>query len=158
MPIVKRYLKSISMNHAYTSTYDVGAYNTNLLYEEGADGFTLIRNMSDNFLPLYEANSISINEQFNPLVNVDMVWKNNLSTSFEIKKTRSLVLSLSNTQLTEVASSEMVFGVGYRFDNFGMVIGSGSRQKKFENDLNFRGDLSIRKNNTIIRKIVDLDF
>jgi len=155
LPFVKRYFKSINMSHAYTSTYDVGSYNTNLSYEEGDDGFSIIRDMSDNFLPLYEANSISINEQFNPLINVDMIWKNNFSTSFEIKRTRNLILSLTNTQLTEVASNEVIFGLGYRFDNFGMIIGSGSRQKKFKSDLNLRGDLSIRKNSTIIRKIVD---
>jgi len=155
LPFIKRYFKSINMSHAYTSTYDVGSYNTNLSYEEGDDGFSIIRDMSDNFLPLYEANSISINEQFNPLINVDMIWKNNFSTSFEIKRTRNLILSLTNTQLTEVASNEVIFGLGYRFDNFGMIIGSGSRQKKFKSDLNLRGDLSIRKNSTIIRKIVD---
>ncbi|MCT4602954.1 MAG: cell surface protein SprA [Marinifilum sp.] len=155
IPLVKRYFKSINLSHAYTSTYDVGSYNTNLNYEAGDDGFSLIRDMSDNFLPLYEANSISINEQFNPLINVDMIWKNNFSTSFEIKRTRNLILSLSNTQLTEVASNEFIFGMGYRFDDFGMIIGSGSRQKKFNSDLNLRGDLSIRKNSTIIRKIVD---
>jgi cell surface protein SprA len=155
LPLVKRYFKSINLSHAYTSTYDVGSYNTNLKYEAGDDGFSLIRNMSGNYLPLYEANSISINEQFNPLINVDMIWKNNFSTTFEIKRTRNLILSLSNTQLTEVASNEVIFGLGYRFDDFGMIIGSGSRQKKFNSDLNLRGDLSIRKNSTIIRKIVD---
>lgn len=155
LPFIKRYFKSINLSHAYTSTYDVGSYNTNLTYEADMDGFSMIRDMSDNFLPLYEANSISINEQFNPLVNVDMIWKNNFSTSFEIKRTRNLILSLSNTQLTEVASNEVIFGLGYRFDNFGMIIGSGSKQKKYNSDLNLRGDLSIRKNSTIIRKIVD---
>lgn len=155
IPLVKRYFKSINISHAYTSTYDVGSYNTNLQFDSNADGFSIIRDMSNNFLPYYEANSVSINEQFNPLINVDMIWKNNFSTSFEIKRTRNLILGLSNTQLTEVASNEMIFGLGYRFDNFGMIIGSGSKQKKFKSDLNLRGDLSIRKNSTIIRKIVD---
>ncbi|WP_461636514.1 T9SS outer membrane translocon Sov/SprA [Labilibaculum euxinus] len=155
LPLVKRYFKSINLSHSYSATYDVGSYNTNLTYEEGDDGYSIIQDMAHNFLPLYEANSISINEQFNPLINVDMIWKNNFSTSFEIKRTRNLILSLSNTQLTEVASNEMIFGLGYRFDDFGMIIGSGSKQKKYKSDLNLRGDLSIRKNNTIIRKIVD---
>ncbi|MFA9370916.1 MAG: cell surface protein SprA [Labilibaculum antarcticum] len=155
LPLIKRYFKSINLSHSYNATYNVGSYNTNLTYEEGDDGFSLIQDMADNFLPLYEANSISINEQFNPLINIDMIWKNNISTSFEIKRTRNLILGLSNTQLTEVASNEMIFGLGYRFDDFGMIIGSGSKQKKYKSDLNLRGDLSIRKNNTIIRKIVD---
>ncbi|MDE5419360.1 cell surface protein SprA [Labilibaculum sp. DW002] len=155
LPLIKRYFKSINLSHAYTSTYDVGSYNTNLTYEAGDDGYSIIQDMSNNFLPMYEANSISINEQFNPLINVDMMWKNNFTTTFEIKRTRNLILSLANTQLTEVASSEFIFGLGYRFDNLGLIIGQGSSQKKFNSSLNLRGDLSIRKNNTIIRKIVD---
>lgn len=155
IPLFKRYFKSINMSHAYMASYDIGSYNTNLAYEEDEDGFSVIRDKANNYLPLYEANSISINEQFNPLINVDMIWKSNFSTSFEIKRTRNLILGLSNTQLTEVASNEMIFGLGYRFDNFGMIIGSGSSQKKYNSDLNLRGDLSIRKNSTIIRKIVD---
>ncbi|GAB7089269.1 T9SS outer membrane translocon Sov/SprA [Marinifilum fragile] len=155
IPFIRRYFKSINLSHAYTSTYDVGSYTTNLAAEVDEDGFLEINKISGNFYNLYDVNSISINEQFNPLINVDMIWKNNFSTSFEIKRTRNLILSLSNTQLTEVASNELIFGMGYRFDNFGMIIGSGSRQKKYNSDLNLRADLSVRKNSTIIRKIVD---
>ena len=151
IPLVKRYFKSININHAYTSTYNIGSYNNNLNFTGEDDNFDLVK----DFLPIYEANSVSINEQFNPLINIDMMWKNNFTTTFEIKRTRNLILSLANTQLTEVASSEFIFGMGYRFDNLGLVIGSGSGQKKFNSSLNLRGDLSIRKNNTIIRKIVD---
>ncbi|WP_372640442.1 cell surface protein SprA [Ancylomarina sp.] len=151
IPLVKRYFKSINMNHSYTSTYNIGSYNNNLDFTGEDDDFDLIK----NYLPMYEANSVSINEQFNPLINIDMMWKNNFTTTFEMKRTRNLILSLANTQLTEVASSEFIFGLGYRFDNLGLIIGSGSGQKKFNSNLNLRGDLSIRKNNTIIRKIVD---
>ena len=155
IPLVKRYFKSINMNHSYTSTYNIGSYNNNLNYVDNGYGFTDEFDLVDNYLLRYEANSVSINEQFNPLINIDMMWKNNFTTTFEIKRARNLTLSLANTQLTEVASSEFIFGLGYRFDNLGLIIGSGSGQKKFNSNLNLRGDLSIRKNNTIIRKIVD---
>lgn len=155
IPFVKRYFKSINMNHSYTSTYNIGAYNNNLNFTADNNGFSDEFDLVGDYLPMYEANSISINEQFNPLINVDMMWKNNFTTTFEIKRTRNLILSLANTQLTEVASSEFIFGLGYRFDNLGLIIGQGSSQKKFNSSLNLRGDLSIRKNNTIIRKIVD---
>ena len=155
IPLVKRYFKSINMNHSYTSTYNVGSYNNNLNYSDRGDGFTDQLDLVKNYLLRYETNSVSINEQFNPLINIDMMWKNNFTTTFEMKRTRNLILSLANTQLTEVASSEFIFGLGYRFDNIGMIIGKGSGQKKFNSNLNLRGDLSIRKNNTIIRKIVD---
>lgn len=150
--LIRRYFKSINMSHAYRSTYEVGSYATNINYVEGGNVFDP---QNVNFLPRYEANTVSINEQFNPLFNVDMIWVNNLTTRFEIKRTRNLVLSFANAQLTEMASNETIFGLGYRFDNFGMIIGSGASQKKYNSDLNLRGDLSIRKNSTIIRKIVE---
>ncbi len=155
IPFIRRHFKSFNINHAYTSTYNVGSYNTNMQYKVGDDGLALINQMSNNVYSLYDANSISINEQFNPLINVDMIWRNNLSTSFEIKRSRNLILGLTNSQLTETASNEVVLGLGYRFDNFGMIIGRGAKQRKYNSDLNIRANLSIRKNSTIIRKIVD---
>jgi cell surface protein SprA len=155
LPLVKRYFKSINVSHSYSSTYDVGSYSTSLTYEEDENGFSSVLDLSDNFLSLYDASSVSISEQFNPLISVDIVMNNNFTSDFEIKRTRSLILSLSSTQLTEVASNELVLGLGYRFDDFGMIIGSGSKQKKFNSSLNLTGDLSIKKNSTIIRDIVD---
>lgn len=153
IPFFKRHFKSINLSHAYSSTYNVGSYTTSLLQIRDDNGDLKINPSSGNFYVKYEANSISINEQFNPLISVDMIWKNNFSTSFEIRRTRNMILSLSNTQLTENTQNEIIIGLGYRFDNFGMIIGSGSKQKKYNSDLNIRGDLSIRKGNTIIRNI-----
>jgi len=154
VPWIKRYFKSVNLSHAYNCTYTVGGFATNSKYEEN-NGFSSSLDKQNNFRPLYEANSVSINEQFNPLINISMIWRNNLSTRFELKRTRSVILGLSNAQLSEVASNELIFGLGYRFDNFGMIIGSGKKQKKFKSDLNLRGDFSIRKNMSIIRKIND---
>ena len=67
------------------------------------------------FLSKYEVNTVSITEQFSPLVNVDMVWRNNFTTNFEISRKRNLALSLSNSQLSENTSNEVVLGCGYRF-------------------------------------------
>lgn len=155
MPFVKRYFRSVNINHSYTSTYNIGSYSNNLDYSDDGRGFSDKFDLVGDYLPMYEANSVSINEQFNPLINIDMMWKNNFTTTFDMKRSRNLILSLSNAQLTEVASSEFIFGMGYRFDNIDIIMGNSSNQKKFESSLNVRGDLSIRKNNTIIRKIVD---
>ncbi|MCT4616015.1 MAG: cell surface protein SprA [Marinifilaceae bacterium] len=155
IPIVKKYFKSVNISHAYNCNYTIGSFTTNLDFVEGAKGLSETVNLAGDYYAKYDLNSVSINEQFNPLINVNMTWKNNLSTRFEIKRTRTLNLGLSNTQLTEIASNEMVIGLGYRFDDFGMIIGQGSKQKKVKSDLNLRGDLSIRKSSTVIRKVVE---
>jgi cell surface protein SprA len=87
-----------------------------------------------------------------------MNWKNNkLTTRFEWKRDRSMSLSFTDIQLTEVKGTEFTFGAGYRWRNFKMPfgIGGGSKKTTSSNDLNLTGDFSIRKNSTIIRKLLE---
>ena len=85
-----------------------------------------------------------------------MNWVNNLTSRFEIKKSRSLALSLTNNQLNEVSSNEFVVGGGYRFSEVPLIFNlQGGGQRALTSDLNVRADLSIRNNRTIIRKLVE---
>jgi cell surface protein SprA len=85
-----------------------------------------------------------------------MNWVNSLTTRLEFKKSRSLALSLANSQLTEISSNEWVIGAGYRFSGLPLIFNlPGGGQTAMESDLNVRGDFSIRDNRTIIRKVVE---
>ena len=86
-----------------------------------------------------------------------MTWKNSLITKLEIKKNRTLNLSLSNNQLTEIKGSEYVIGTGYRVKDLEFRFRSGGRGKKISSDLDLKLDLNIRNNETVIRKIVEND-
>jgi cell surface protein SprA len=151
----KKYLRSVNISHAYRSTFDIGSYITNLFYMEDEDGICHVRDIQYNFIPRHEIHVASINEQFNPLINLDITWKNNLTSSIEFKKARILSLSLTNNQLTEVLSNEVIFGAGYRFDDVQIIIRTGGRQQEFRSDLNIRADFSIRDNKTIMRRLVE---
>ena len=59
-----------------------------------------------------------------------MTWKNSLITKLEIKKNRTLNLSLSNNQLTEIKGSEYIIGTGYRLKDLEFRFRSGGRGKK----------------------------
>ncbi|GAF74435.1 unnamed protein product, partial [marine sediment metagenome] len=107
------------------------------------------------YIPEHEINVITINEQFNPLINFDMTWKNSLTSKVELKRARTLSLSLTNNQVTELLSNEIVFGAGYRFNEVQIIIRTGGRQQEFKSDLNVRADLSIRDNKTIMRRLVE---
>ncbi len=148
---IKRFFRSVTISHVYRSTYDIGAYRTNLNFLEDAD----IRDLDFNFLPEFSIATVSLNEQFSPLINIDMVWKNGISTRMEIKKSRNLALSLANNQLTQVTNDEIVIGTGYRFDQVQITLRTGGQQKDLKSDLNLRADFSIRDNKTIMRKIVE---
>ncbi len=140
---MKKIFKSFSLNHLYTCKYNVGSFASNLKYAEDA------RDAESNFMALFDVNTVSINEQFNPLISMDMVWANNLTSRFDINRRRDVSLSLVNAQLSETSSNEMVIGLGYRFGNIPIFL----KNKRLDNDVNVQVDYSIRKNNAVIRRI-----
>ena len=156
IPFMKKLFKSINLSHAYRSTYNIGSYINNVDYSFGPD-YTEATDEAGNFIPEYSFNSVSINEQFSPLINIDMTWVNNLTTRFEIKKSRTVTLSFSNSQITEVFTDEYGFSFGYRFDDFNLIFKFGDGQENFKSDLTVKANLKIRDNKTILRKIIEDD-
>ena len=142
---MKKVFKSISVNHNYICKYNIGSFASNLKYAEDA------RDLQDNWMSLFDVNLVSINEQFNPLISMDMVWANNLTTHWDINRRRDVSLSLVNAQLSETSGNEIVLGLGYRFGNLPIFL----KNKQLNNDINVQFDFSIRKNNTIIRRITE---
>ena len=142
---MKKVFKSISVNHNYICKYNIGSFASNLKYAEDA------RDLQDNWMSLFDVNLVSINEQFNPLISMDMVWANNLTTHWDINRRRDVSLSLVNAQLSETSGNEIVLGLGYRFGNLPIFL----KSKHLNNDINVQFDFSIRKNNTIIRRITE---
>lgn len=142
---MKKVFKSISVNHNYICKYNIGSFASNLKYAEDA------RDLQDNWMSLFDVNLVSINEQFNPLISMDMVWANNLTTHWDINRRRDVSLSLVNAQLSETSGNEIVLGLGYRFGNLPIFL----KSKQLNNDINVQFDFSIRKNNTTIRRITE---
>ncbi|HPJ58220.1 MAG TPA: cell surface protein SprA [Bacteroidales bacterium] len=152
---IQRWFRSVNISHQYRSTYQIGNYTTNLNFSEGSDGLSKIRDLQNNFIQQYEINVVSINEQFSPLINVDMNWKNSLTTRFEWKKQRTVSLNLTSNQIADARVNELIVGAGYRFDDVRIAIRTGGTQKTFRSDLNVRLDLSIRDDKTVARKLVE---
>lgn len=156
IPFMKKIFKSVNLSHAYRSSYNIGSYINNTDFSFGV-GNNLIKDETGNFIPQFEYNSVSINEMFSPLINVDMTFINNLTARFEMKNSRTVTLSFSNNQITEVFTDELGFSLGYRFDDFNLIFSFGNEQENFKSDLNVRANLKIRDNKTILRKIVEDD-
>jgi cell surface protein SprA len=155
IPKISNLMRSMSFTHSYRSSYTVGSFLTNLNYMTVDDGFSYIRDIQNNFLPAFEFNSVSVNETFSPLINVDITWINDLTTRSELKRSRSIALSFANNQITEVLSNELIFGVGYRFTRMDLILKTKNSQRAYSNDLTLRTDLSFRKNKTILRRLVE---
>jgi len=152
---VQRVFRSINISHQYRSTYQIGNYTTNLGYITGENSISNYRDLQNNFIQQYEINVVSLNEQFSPLLNVDMNWKNSLTTRIEWKKSRTVSLNLTNNQITDARINELIFGAGYRFDDVQILLRTGGAQRALRSDLNLRFDLSIRDNKTLARKLLE---
>ena len=152
---LKNVMKSMSITHDYRSTYSVGSYISNLNYQAENDGFSYVLNSQNNFLPKYDIATININETFNPLFDIDITWLNNVTSRFEYRKTRNVMLSLTNNQAMELYNNEASLGLGYRFENMKMFIKTKSSQKALNNDLNVRADVTYGKNKTVLRKLIE---
>jgi cell surface protein SprA len=153
LKFAKKLFNSVSLSHAYRSVYSVSSFTTNLLYQE--DGTS--RDLSNNFIPKDQFTQINISEQFSPLIGIDINWKSNLTTRFEYKRDRNMTLTFTDIVVTEVKGNEFVFGAGYRWRNFKLPFGMQPTTKKGAsgNDLNLTADFSVRKNSTIIRRLLE---
>ena len=149
---IKQYLQSITVSTAYQSTYSIGNYTTNPLFVQGRD----IEDAYHNYLPNLDIGEVNITEQFAPLINLDMVWVNSLLSKIEIRKSRNVSLSFANSQITEIKSSEIVIGLGYRIKDvvfYFKGMNSGTKKKKLKSDINLKANVSIRNNESILRNI-----
>jgi cell surface protein SprA len=159
--ILKRFIKTISINHSYSSSYSVGSYSTNPDFnwdQKEEFGMSWSRDeINQLFIPEQEIATVSISEAFNPLFSADITWANKLSTKVELNKERTISLGFANNQLMDVSGKEFIVGIGYRFEQLPIIIKTKKNQKKYQSDLNLRGDFSFIDMLTIIRKIDDVD-
>jgi cell surface protein SprA len=152
---VRKIFNSVSLSHQYRSTYTIGSFNTSLYWDPDQDGISRIRDLKSNFIPKHEINTVTINEQFSPFINIDLGWKNSLSTRIEYRKSRTVTLNLTSNQVADIRNEEITIGAGYRFDDVAINLRSRTGQRALKSDLNLKLDLSIRDNKTLARKLIE---
>ncbi|MEY3678133.1 MAG: hypothetical protein RI924_274, partial [Bacteroidota bacterium] len=148
LPLLSNLFSSIDINHAYRSVYNINGFNTLARYEE-ENGAVSIKDAVGNFLPQYQFNQVTLLEQFVPFLGLDMRFKNNMTANFEYRKSRTMSLSLANSQLALQTDDALVFGLGYRTTEFRFPFGLFS-SLKMKNDLNFKLDFAINDRKTVI--------
>lgn len=157
---IKKYFKSFTLSHAYRSSYSVGGYATNLLYHQDNNGDADVRESvssisgNPNFLVEKQINTVTISEQWSPLIKLEMTMNNSILLNFEFKKDRNLSLGLTSKTVTELAGREIIGGIGYRIRE--LRLGNATiKGKPIKSDLNLKADLSFRKNETVMRRITE---
>jgi cell surface protein SprA len=163
----KDVFQSITLNHAYSSTYSVVNYTNSLEYtdvgintsiEDYNNGqFASQTNAKGELIPVYVINQVMISEQFAPLVGVNFRTKSKLNLRFEYKTKRDLSLNISNSQVTELNSKDWSIDVGYTKANMKMPFKDNGRVITLKNDITFQLNMSIANNRTIQRKIEEVN-
>ena len=131
----------------------MNSFNTALLFTDpNRVGYPYFRDtLTGNYIPYFLVPNITIQEQFDPLIEVDMTFTNQLNTRIEFRKSRTLSLSLIDYQLAENRSTEVTFGFNWRKKGMPLIKRLG--KMKLDNDVTFRFDFSLRDDATANSKL-----
>jgi len=148
IPFLAEIFDSFNLRHGYNSSYTVSGYASLLQYQE-ANGAASARDVNGDFLPLYQFSSITILEQFVPLLGIDARFKDGITSNLEYRQSRILSLSVLNSQLTQQNETDIIFGFGYKTKNFRFPFGLFNNTI-LKNDMTFKVDFALRDNKTLI--------
>ena len=161
LPWLRDQFKSINLTHAYTCKYAIGSYSTYSTWTPAGElsnkqiGF--VRDVTTD-MPVpssaYDISSVTLTENFSPLIGLNMTMKNSLSAKFEYRKQRNISLNVNSVQITEGHTDEFVIGAGYTIKNLNFIAKSkNGGQKKVSNDLKLNVDVSYKDIKTLLRKV-----
>ena len=146
---------NFTLRHGYHSTFSMNSFNTALLFTDpNRVGYPYFRDtLTGNFIPYFLVPNITIQEAFDPLIEVDMTFTNQLTMRFEYKKSRQLSLSLIDYQLAENRSTEVTFGFNWRQKGVPLIKKLPFMKGKLDNDVTFKMDFSLRDDATSNSKL-----
>ncbi len=149
IPALAKIFSSIHISHQYSGTLSMNSYTSALQFADpfryGAPQFRL--NDTGNYIPFFLVPNITIQEQFQPLIGIDVTTTDQLNLKFEYKKNRILSLSLVDYQLSETNGTEWTIGGSFRKKGAKLpkfLMRLITKKEKLENDLSFKLDLSMR--------------
>ena len=161
LPWMRDNFKSINLTHAYTCKYAIGNYSSYSTWVPAGDlsnkqvGF--VRDVTTD-MPIpssaYDISSVTLTENFSPLIGLNMTMKNSLSAKFEYRKQRNISLNVNSVQITEGHTDEFVIGAGYTIKDLSFIAKNrNGGQKKVSNDLKINMDVSYKDIKTLLRKV-----
>ena len=115
LPMFQNLFQSFSISHGYRGTLTVNNFYTTDGFKP--DSLFRLQDVSLNYFSRLEVPDIQIEEQFSPLIGVDMRLKNDMSFKFEYKTARTLRLELLSNRLQETKGTDFTVGFGYKIKN-----------------------------------------
>lgn len=150
---IRKLFRSFNMNFGYRSILSINAWQSNVAYDPQNPG--AFYPGTNNFVNRLDLGTVSFYEQYNPLIGIDFTMTNSLGGLIAFKKSRNIVLSFTNDQITEIDGSELNVGLSYHVKGLKLAIKNftGKPARKYNTDLNLKLDVGIQDNKTILRQI-----
>ncbi|AMR28846.1 cell surface protein SprA [Hymenobacter psoromatis] len=160
LPAIRAVFRSFTINHAYSSLYTMGGYTTSTQYaaepEFGRTNnpFPYVLNATGQYVPYYVIGQVSIVESLTPFIGINFQTVNNVTGRVQYNTSRAVALNVTNAQVTELHTTELIIGLGYAAKGLKLPFRVGGEQRTLKNNLTARLDMSIRDNATIQRSIL----
>lgn len=142
LKMFEKIFASFNVTHGYRSTLQVNSFVTNQRFNKNDVDF--INVPTGNFITRFEIPELVINEQFSPLLGLDVRLHNEMTFKVDFKKSRMLALSMQDNSLNETRSDEYVVGWGYRMKDVYIAFLKGGKKKKSKRSKRAKKD---KKNN-----------
>jgi cell surface protein SprA len=165
---LKDLFQSVTISHAYQSTYSVSNYSNSLEFsdpsylgiDKNAEDYNSSyfgKTVDGKLIPVYIISQVLISEQFSPLIGVSIRTKSRVTANFQYKTKRDLALNISNAQVTELSSKDFSLEMGFTKTGMKLPFKSQGRTIVLKNDLTFRLNVTVSDQKTIQRKINELN-
>ncbi len=142
LSIFKDVLNSFSLTHGYKSSIRVNRFNSQPEYIDNLEpGQTQTLKTNGNYYSRVEVPTISIDEQFAPVLGINLKTKTDLELNFEYRKSRRLDLGIAAGNLTEILGTEYIAGFAYTIKDFkGFGKKKKSKRKKKDQETDDKSD------------------
>ncbi len=166
--------QNISITHGYQGKMVVNSFDTDRQYDR--EDQNKLKETTLDYYTRFEIPDLQIDEQFAPLLGIDVRLKNEMSFKTEYKNSRQLRLELIGTgRLHETKAQEYTVNFGYKLKEVKLAFLKAKKKKKPDpkkdnkpnigrpgqrasqnspGDMDFTFDLSVRDDVTNIRELV----
>ena len=132
LPMFKDLFSSVRISHGYKSTLTVNSFQTDLSYRDPQISPVNFNDATLNYYSRYIVPSVGIDEQFSPLIGIEVKTKTDLNLHFDYAKRRGLQLGFVSNELAENRATTVEVGFDYVMKNVDLpfIPGYKQRQKK----------------------------
>jgi cell surface protein SprA len=150
LKMFKKHFSNITIKHGYSSTIRVSRFETSPLFDADAPFEDLSPN--NNYYSRLEVPSVSIQEQFVPVLGISVKTVKDLKLDFDFKMTRSL--ELGTTILRENKGKEITIGGGYVIKNFKSFSKKKKKNTKKKKKVGDEAEEEEKKDGGLLSKLV----